>query len=103
MNAAETHYQHEQGIEDSVEQFVEDTMARGKEVNDKKLAMVMAENSAASIDWLDGINALLPKVFFGQKLKISDMMENEWGVDCELFAVGAFFVFYGSRLVLTKY
>lgn len=64
MNAAETHYQNEQGIEDSVEQFVEDTMAGGKQVNDKELVTVMAENSAASIDWLDGINAQLPKVSF---------------------------------------
>ncbi len=64
MNAAETHYQAEQKIEDSVEQFVEDTMAGGKNVNDKDLVTVMAENSADSIDWLDEIGAPLPKVSF---------------------------------------
>lgn len=64
MNAAETHYQEEQKIEDSVEQFVEDTMAGGKEVNDKELVTVMAENSADSINWLDDIGAPLPKVSF---------------------------------------
>lgn len=64
MNAAETHYQEEQGIEDSVEQFVEDTMKGGKDVNNKELVTVMAENSAAGIDWLDGIDAPLPKVSF---------------------------------------
>lgn len=64
MNAAETHYQKEQGIEDSVEQFVKDTMKGGKEVNDVELVTIMAENSAAGIDWLDEIDAPLPKVSF---------------------------------------
>ena len=64
MNAAETHYQEQQGIEDSVEQFVEDTMKGGKEVNDIELVTVMAENSAQGIEWLDGIGAPLPKVSF---------------------------------------
>ncbi|HAL59797.1 MAG TPA: flavocytochrome c, partial [Sarcina sp.] len=35
MNAAETHYQKEQGIEDTVEQFVEDTMEGGHQLNDR--------------------------------------------------------------------
>ena len=64
MNAAETHYQAEQGIEDSVEQFIEDTMKGGHEINDRDLVTVMAENSAAGIDWLDSIGAPLPKVSF---------------------------------------
>lgn len=64
MNAAETHYQKEQKIEDSVEQFVEDTMAGGKNVNNEELVRVMAENSAEGIDWLDEIGAPLPKVSF---------------------------------------
>ena len=64
MNAAETHYQKEQGIEDSVAQFVEDTMKGGHEINDKDLVTVMAKNSAKAIDWLDSIGAPLPKVSF---------------------------------------
>ena len=64
MNAAETHYQKEQGIEDSVEQFVEDTMRGGHDINDRDLVTIMAENSAAGIDWLDSIGAPLPKISF---------------------------------------
>ena len=64
MNAAETHYQAEQGITDSVAQFVEDTMEGGHNINNRDLVTVMAENSADSIDWLDGIGAPLPKVSF---------------------------------------
>lgn len=64
MNAAETHYQEEQGIEDSVEQFVEDTMNGGHNINDRDLVTIMAEKSAEGIDWLDSIGAPLPKVSF---------------------------------------
>ena len=64
MNAAETHYQAEQGIEDSVEQFIEDTMKGGHNINDRALVETMAENSAEGIDWLDSIGAPLPKVSF---------------------------------------
>lgn len=64
MNAAETHYQAEQGIEDSVEVFIEDTMKAGHEINDIDLVTTMCEQSAAGIDWLDSIGAPLPKVSF---------------------------------------
>ncbi|MDD3369908.1 MAG: flavocytochrome c [Lachnospiraceae bacterium] len=64
MNAAETHYQAEQNIEDSVEQFIEDTMKGGKELNNIDLVTTMAEQSASAIDWLDSIGAPLPKVSF---------------------------------------
>ncbi len=64
MNAAETHYQAEQGIEDSVDQFVKDTMKGGYDINDPALVQKMAEESSAAIDWLDTINAALPKVSF---------------------------------------
>ena len=64
MNAAETHYQAEQGIEDTVEQFVIDTMKAGHEINDRSLVTIMAELSAKAIDWLDSIGAPLPKVSF---------------------------------------
>ena len=64
MNAAETHYQKEQGIEDTVQQFIDDTMEGGHQLNNLDLVTVMAENSAAGIDWLDSIGAPLPKVSF---------------------------------------
>jgi fumarate reductase flavoprotein subunit len=64
MNAAETHYQKEQGIDDSVETFIEDTMEGGHQMNNRDLVTVMAEKSAAAIDWLDSIGAPLPKVGF---------------------------------------
>ena len=59
MNAAETHYEAEQGIEDSVELFIEDTMKSGKEINDPELVRTLAENTSDAIDWLDKENAPL--------------------------------------------
>ena len=64
MNAAETHYQAEQGIEDTVDQFVEDTIKGGHGINDRDLVTVMAQFSARAIEWLDSIGAPLPKVSF---------------------------------------
>ena len=64
MNAAETHYQKEQGIKDTVKQFIEDTITGGHNLNNPALVTVMAENSAKGIDWLDSIGAPLPKVSF---------------------------------------
>ncbi len=64
MNAAETHYQSELGITDTIEQYVEDTMVGGKNINDKELVTVMAQQSSSAIDWLDSIGAPLPKVSF---------------------------------------
>ena len=62
MNAAETHYQAEQGIEDSVDLFYEDTMTGGHDINDPELVRTLAENSSAAIDWLDSIDAPLSDV-----------------------------------------
>ncbi len=59
MNAAETHYEAEQGIEDSVDLFIEDTMKSGKNINDPDLVRTLAENTSAAIDWLDKENAPL--------------------------------------------
>ena len=64
MNAAETHYQKEQGIEDSVELFVADTMKGGHDLNDPALVQTLAEKSAGAIEWLDSIGADLPKISF---------------------------------------
>lgn len=62
MNAAETKYQKEAGIEDSVELFIEDTMKGGYEKNNPVLVKTMAENSSDAIDFLDSIGAHLSDV-----------------------------------------
>ena len=64
MNAAETHYQAEQNIADSVAQFAADTMAGGHNLNNPDLVQTLAANSAEAINWLDSIGAELPKVSF---------------------------------------
>ena len=64
MNASETHYQKEQGIEDSNALFAADTMKGGHALNDSSLVAVMANSSAGAIDWLDTISAELPKISF---------------------------------------
>ncbi len=71
LNAAGTKYQEEEGIEDSVELFVEDTMKGGKELNDKELVTVMAENSSAAVDWVNEIGGDLSVVgmFGGASVK----------------------------------
>lgn len=71
LNACATEYQKADGIEDSVELFVEDTMKGGKELNDKELVTVMAENSAAAVDWVNEIGGDLSVVgmFGGASVK----------------------------------
>ena len=64
MNAAETHYQKEQGIEDSKALFAADTMMGGHALNDPQLVAMLANSSAEAIDWLDSIGAELPKISF---------------------------------------
>lgn len=62
LNACETSYQAAEGIEDSVGLFVEDTMKGGKELNDRQLVTVMAENSAGAVDWVNEIGGDLSVV-----------------------------------------
>ena len=71
LNAAETSYQKADNIDDSIELFVEDTMKGGKELNDKELVTVMAENSAAAVDWVNEIGGDLSVVgmFGGASVK----------------------------------
>ena len=64
MNAAETHYQKEQGIEDSKALFAADTMQGGHALNDPQLVAMLANSSSDAIDWLDSIGAELPKISF---------------------------------------
>lgn len=53
MNASETKFEKEQGIEDSNQLFIDETIKGGHDKNDRALVEVMANNSAAAIDWLD--------------------------------------------------
>lgn len=71
LNAAGTQYQKADGIEDSVELFVEDTMKGGKELNDKELVTVMAEQSNSALEWVNELGADLTVVgmFGGASVK----------------------------------
>lgn len=71
LNAAGTKYQQADGIEDSVELFVQDTMTGGQNLNDEALVTVMAENSAAAVDWVNDIGGDLSVVgmFGGASVK----------------------------------
>ncbi|MDR0389641.1 MAG: flavocytochrome c [Spirochaetaceae bacterium] len=64
MNAAETKYQKEQNINDSVQTFIDDTMKGGGNIADRSLVTILAQSSAEAIDWLDSIGAPLPRVSF---------------------------------------
>lgn len=90
MNAAETHYQAEQNIEDSVEQFVADTMKGGHDLNDIDLVTKMASESAACIDWLDSIDAPLPKLSFSGGATNSRIHAPEDGSGVGAYLVTAF-------------
>ena len=52
MNASETAYQKDQGIEDSTDLFIQETIAGGHNWNNVELVTQMCEGSAAAIDWL---------------------------------------------------
>ena len=63
MNCAGTKFQEAAGITDSgVQEFIEDTMNGGHQLNDLALVTTMAENSSDAVNWLESIGAPLPKV-----------------------------------------
>ncbi len=63
MNCAGTKFQEALGITDSgVQEFIEDTMNGGHQLNDLELVTTMAENSSDAVNWLESIGAPLPKV-----------------------------------------
>ncbi len=62
MNAAETKYQKEKGIQDSVDLMIKDTMTGGNNANDPELVKILAKNSASSVDWLTSLGADLSNV-----------------------------------------
>lgn len=62
LNASETKFQKEKGIEDSNKLFVEDTLKGGKNVNDVELVNTMVENSADAVEWVNSIGGDLSDV-----------------------------------------
>ena len=52
MNASETKYQKEQGIEDSNVLFADETFKGGYELGNRELVDFMCQHSAGAIDWL---------------------------------------------------
>lgn len=63
MNAAGTDFQAALDITDSgVQEFIEDTMNGGHQLNNIDLVTTMSENSSEAVNWLASIGAELPKV-----------------------------------------
>ncbi|MDO4432122.1 MAG: flavocytochrome c [Aerococcaceae bacterium] len=59
MNASETKFQKEAGIEDSNDKFYEETLKGGKETNDPELLRFFVDNSASAIEWLETMDIRL--------------------------------------------
>jgi fumarate reductase flavoprotein subunit len=62
MNAAETKFQKEKGIQDSVDLMIKDTMSGGGNINEPELVKILAQNSAGSVDWLTSLGADMSEV-----------------------------------------
>ena len=63
MNAAGTRFQAALGITDSgVQEFIEDTMNGGHQLNNIDLVTAMAQQSSDAVNWLADLGAELPKV-----------------------------------------
>lgn len=62
MNASQTKFQKEQGIEDNNDLFYEETLAGGHNTNDKEMLRFFVDNSASAIDWLDSIGIKLNNI-----------------------------------------
>ncbi|WP_054939664.1 flavocytochrome c [Paenibacillus ihuae] len=62
MNASETKFQKEQGIEDSNDLFYEESLKGGHDTNDKEMLRFFVDNSASAIDWLDSIGIRLNNI-----------------------------------------
>ncbi|MBG9794112.1 fumarate reductase [Paenibacillus dendritiformis] len=62
MNASQTKFQKEQGIEDSNDLFYEETLKGGHGTNDKEMLRFFVDNSASAIEWLDSIGIRLNNI-----------------------------------------
>ncbi|MDR1359240.1 MAG: FAD-dependent oxidoreductase, partial [Coriobacteriales bacterium] len=62
MNASETRFQEQQGIEDTNSLFAEDTFKGGHELGEQTLIDFMCNGSAGAIDWLDSVAIKLDNI-----------------------------------------
>ncbi|MBE9914406.1 flavocytochrome c [Paenibacillus donghaensis] len=62
MNASQTKFQKEQGIQDSNDLFYEETLKGGHGTNNKDMLRFFVDNSASAIDWLDSIGIRLNNI-----------------------------------------
>ncbi|CAH8768745.1 flavocytochrome c [Paenibacillus dendritiformis] len=62
MNASQTKFQKEQGIEDNNDLFYEETLKGGHGTNDKEMLRFFVDNSASAIEWLDSIGIRLNNI-----------------------------------------
>lgn len=62
MNASETKFQKEQGIEDSNDLFFEETLKGGHDTNNQEMLRYFVDNSASAIDWLDSQGITLDNI-----------------------------------------
>lgn len=62
MNASETKFQKEQGIDDSNALFAEETLTGGHDTGDAELVSFMCNGSAGAIDWLDSLGITLNNI-----------------------------------------
>ena len=62
MNASETKFQQEQGIQDSTDLFIQETLDGGHNTGNEELVTFMCENSADAIDWLDSLGITLDNI-----------------------------------------
>ncbi|HEY2493170.1 MAG TPA: flavocytochrome c [Paenibacillus sp.] len=62
MNASETKFQKEQGIQDSNDLFYEESLKGGHGTNDKDMLRFFVDTSGSAIDWLDSIGIQLNNI-----------------------------------------
>lgn len=62
MNASETKFQQQQGIQDSNELFAQETFDGGHDTANRELVDFMCDHSAATIDWLDNMGITLDNI-----------------------------------------
>ncbi|MDD5935556.1 MAG: flavocytochrome c [Clostridiales bacterium] len=87
MNAAGTQLQKDEGVDDSVEVFIDDTMSGGNYVNNEELVRTLAERSADGVAWLESIGAPLKSLTFSGGASFKRMHAPEGGA-----AVGPYIV-----------
>lgn len=103
MNAAATDVQAESGVTDTVENFIEDTIKGGNNINDPELVRIMAENSSDAINWLASIGAPLPEISFSAGATNNRIHRPEGGAPVGAFLVEAFLENLEKNEIEVKY